>query len=134
MQSVRLSLIIIDVFQMTGLLRRTYYLNEQETKYVSIYFNNYDLKPYVKFGTFSGHAVFNEIQWFILVTFNGDIPNNKVHEIGDSQHNLSVHCGRYIRITSENTQVYLVKTLVAINGPDKWLHRQKSHQIRQATR
>jgi hypothetical protein len=45
---------------MTGLLRRTYYLNEQETKYVSIYLNNDDLKPYVKIAT-SGHAVLNEI-------------------------------------------------------------------------
>ena len=30
MQGARLSLVIINVFQMTGLLRRTYYLNEQE--------------------------------------------------------------------------------------------------------
>jgi hypothetical protein len=48
MQSARLSLVNIDVFQMTGLLRRTYYLNEQETKYVSIYLSKDDLKPYVK--------------------------------------------------------------------------------------
>jgi len=61
---------------MTGLLRRTYYLNEQETKYVSIYLNNDDLKPHLKIETSSGHAVLNEIQWFILVTFKSDIPNN----------------------------------------------------------
>ena len=109
MQSAHLSLVIINVFQMAGLLRRTYYLNEQETKYVSIYLNNGDLKPQVKIGTSSGHAVLNEIQWFILVTFKGDIPKNEVHELGDSQHTLSVYCGRYIRITSENTQVYLSK-------------------------
>ena len=47
MQSARISLVIINVFQMTRLLRRTYYLNEQETKYVSIYLNNDDLKPLV---------------------------------------------------------------------------------------
>jgi hypothetical protein len=88
---------------MTRLLRRTYYLNEQETKYVSIYLNNDDLKPYVKIGTSSGHAVLNEIQWFILLPFKSDIPKNKVHELGDSKHTLSVYCGRYIRITSENT-------------------------------
>jgi hypothetical protein len=44
MHSALLSLVIINVFQMTGLLRRTYYLNEQETKYVSTYLNNDDLK------------------------------------------------------------------------------------------
>jgi len=30
-------------------------------------------------------------------------------ELGDSQHILSVYCGRYTRITSENTQVHLSK-------------------------
>jgi len=88
---------------MTGLFRRTYYLNEQETKYVSIYLNNDDFKPQVKIGNFSGHAVLNEIQCFILVIFKSDIPKNKVHELGDSQHTLSEYCGRYMRITSENT-------------------------------
>ena len=72
------------------LLRRTYYLNEQETKYVSIYLNNDDLKATLKIGASSGHAVLNEIQWFILVTFKSDIPKNEVHELGDSQHTLSV--------------------------------------------
>jgi hypothetical protein len=43
MPSVRLSLDFIDVFQMTGLLRRTYYLNEKVTKYVSMYLDNSDL-------------------------------------------------------------------------------------------
>jgi hypothetical protein len=60
MQSARLSLFIINVFQMAGLLRRTYYLNEYETKYVSIYLNNDDLKPHLKIGTSSGHAMLNE--------------------------------------------------------------------------
>lgn len=109
MQSALLSQRFINVFQMTGLLRRTYYLNEKETKYVSIYLNNDDLKPHLKIGNSSGHAVLNEIQWFILVTFKSDIPKNEVHELGDSQHTLSVYCGRYIRITSENTQVCLSK-------------------------
>ena len=90
---------MVNVFQMAGLLRRTYYLNEQETKYFSVYLNNDDLKPRLKIGTFSGHAVLNEIQWFILVTFESDIPKNELHELGESQHNLSVYCGRYIRIT-----------------------------------
>jgi len=41
---------------MWSLLRRTFFLNEQETKYVSIYLSD-DLKPQVKIGNSSGHAV-----------------------------------------------------------------------------
>ena len=93
---------------MTGLLRPTYHLNEQETMYVSIYLNHDDLKPQVKIGT-SGHAVLNEMQMFILVTFKSDTPKNEVHELGDSQPTLLVYCGRYMHITSENTQVYVSK-------------------------
>jgi hypothetical protein len=96
---------------MTGLLRRTYYLNEQETKYVSIYLNNDDLKAQVKIRISSGHAVLNEMQWFILVTFKSDILKNGVHELGDSQHTLSVYSGRYIRIKSKNTEVYISKEI-----------------------
>jgi len=79
-----------------GLLRRTYYLNEQETKYFAIYLNE-NTKLEVKIVTLSGHAVWNEIY------IKTDIPKNEVHEVGDPQHSLSVFCGRYIRITSENT-------------------------------
>jgi hypothetical protein len=59
MQSALLNLYFISVFQMTawGLLRRTYYLNEQQTKYVSMYLNDDNLKPDVKIATPSGHAV-----------------------------------------------------------------------------
>ena len=78
MQSALLSLNIIDVFQMTGLLRRTFFLNQQETKYVSIYLNE-DLKLQVKIGTSSSHVVLNEMQWFILVTFKSNIAKNEVH-------------------------------------------------------
>ena len=93
---------------MYSLLQINCYLNERQTKYVSSYLNE-DLKPEVKIVTPSGHAVLNEIQWFILVTFASGVPKDKVHELGDSQHAVSVYCGRYIRITSENTQVYLSK-------------------------
>jgi hypothetical protein len=93
---------------MWSLLQCTYHLNEQGTKYVSIYMND-DLKTQVKIGTSSGHAVLNDTQWFILVTFKGDIPKSVVHEHGDSRHILSVYSGRYIRITSENTQVSVIK-------------------------
>ena len=46
-------------------------------------------------------------QWSILVTFKDKIPKGEVHELGDSRNTLPMHCGRYIRITSENTQVLL---------------------------
>jgi hypothetical protein len=90
MQSSLLNLYFINVFQMTawGLLRLTYYLNEQQTKYVSIHLNDDNFKPEVKIATPSGYAVLNEMQWFILVTFKSDIPKNGMHELGDPQHTL----------------------------------------------
>jgi len=74
-----------------NLLRRTYYLNEQQTKYVSIYPKDDNLKPKVKIGTPFGHAVLSEMQWFILVTFKGYTHKNELQELGDPQHNLSVY-------------------------------------------
>jgi len=87
------------------------YLTPQRAtkKNVSIYPNDDNLKPDVKIGTPSGHAVLNEIQCFILVTFKGDMPKNEVHKLGDSQQVLPVYSGMYIRITSNNTQVNLSK-------------------------
>ena len=67
---------------MTGLIRHTYFLNQQETKYVFIYLNE-GLKREVKIGTSSGHVLLNEMQWFILVTFTSNIVNNEVHNVGD---------------------------------------------------
>ena len=110
MQSVLLSLHIIDVFQMMGLIIRTSF-KDQHTKYFYMYLN-VGLKPQVRAGTSSGHMVLNDVDWFILVTLKSNIPKNEVHEIGDPRHTLSMYCGRYIGITSENTQVYLSKKLV----------------------
>ena len=109
MQSAHPSLVIINVFQMTGLLCRTYYLNEQETKYVCIYTNNEDLKPHAKIGTSSGHAVLNEIQWFILVTFKSDISKIKCTNL--VTRNIPCQCtvDDIYAFTSENTQLYLSK-------------------------
>jgi hypothetical protein len=53
MQSARLNLQIIDVFQKLSLLQRTYFLNEQETKYVSIYLKD---RSEVKIRNSSGHV------------------------------------------------------------------------------
>jgi len=108
MQSALLSLHIIDVFQMIELLRRTFFFNEQETKYVSVYLNG-DLKTQVKVWTSSDNVVLNDLQLFILVTFRSNISRNEVHKLGESRHTLSMYCGRYIHITCENTQVYLSK-------------------------
>jgi hypothetical protein len=74
---------------------------------VTVYLGD-DLKPYVKIATPSDHVVLNITQWFILVTFKSDMPNYKVHELGDPRHNLSVYFGPYIRITSENTLVKMI--------------------------
>jgi len=84
-------------------------LQQQQTKYVSIYLNYDNLKPELRIGTPSGHAVLNEIQWFVLVTFNSDMPKNEVHELGNPHHTLSLYCGRYIRITSGKAQVLISK-------------------------
>jgi hypothetical protein len=77
---------------MTVLLRRTFFLNEQDTKYVSIYLNE-DLKSQVKTVTSPGHVVLNDIQWFILVTFKSNILKNEAHELGDPCLTQSVYCG-----------------------------------------
>ena len=75
-------------------------------KKASVYLDD-NLRPQVKIETPSGRALLNDTQWFILVTFEDSIPNGEVHELGNSRHTLSLHCGRYIRITIENTQVLI---------------------------
>jgi len=65
--------------------------------------------PQEEIGTSSGHVVLNDVHWFILVTFKSNISKNEVHELCDSRHTLSMYCGQYISISSENTQVYLSK-------------------------
>ena len=59
-----------------------YLLPQRATKYIFIYLNFDNLKPEVKNGT-PGHAVLNQIQWFILVIFKGDITKNEMLELGD---------------------------------------------------
>jgi hypothetical protein len=76
--------------------------------YNSIYLNDV-LKPQVNIGTSSVHAMLNDTQRFILETIKSETPKSVVHELGDSRHTLSMYCGRYVRITSENTQVHLSK-------------------------
>jgi len=70
---------------------------------------NENLKSQVKFGTSSVHVVLNDLQWFIPVTFKSTASMNEVHKLAELLLTLLMYCGRYIRITSEKTQVYLSK-------------------------
>lgn len=94
---------------MWSLLERVYFLNKQRTKYVSLFLDE-NLTPQVKITSSSPNVVLNQIQWFILVTFKDAIAKNEVHELGDTRHTLSMYCGRYIRIMSEDIQVFLSKS------------------------
>ena len=82
--AVLLSLHIINVFQMWAfsLIQRTYNLNEKLRKKFFIYLDD-NLRPQLKIEAPSGRAVLNYTQWYILVTFEDNIPKGKVHELGD---------------------------------------------------
>ena len=64
----------------------------------------------MKIASSSRCVVLNQIQWFILVTFKSHIPNDEVYDLGDLHHTLSMHCGLYIRIMSEDVQVFSNKS------------------------
>jgi len=49
--------------------------------YVSICINDVNLNTAMKLGTSSGHALLNEIPWFILVKFKIEMPKNELHEL-----------------------------------------------------
>jgi hypothetical protein len=78
-------------------------------QYICIYLDE-NLTPQVKMACSTSHVVLNQIQWFILVTFKSQTPKGEVQELGDSLHTLSMYCGQYIRITSEDAQVVLNKS------------------------
>ena len=46
---------------------------------------------------------------FTLVTLKSIVSKNEVLQLGEPRHTQLVYCGRYTRITSENTKVYLSK-------------------------
>ena len=108
-QGVRFNLRVINIFRMWTLLEHVYFLNKQRTKYVSIFLDE-TLKPQVKIARSFRSVMLNKIQWSILVTFKSHIPKSEVYELGDPRHTLSLHCGRYIRIMSEDVQVFLNKS------------------------
>ena len=87
---------------------------------------NYNLRPQINIETPSGRARLNDTRWFILITFEDDIPKREMHEICDSRNTLSKHCGRYILNTSETILVLLGKKELAylmelaIACIDKW--------------
>ena len=68
------------------------YLTPQRAtkKNVSIYPNDDNLKPDVKIGTPSGHAVLNDMQLFILLTLKGD--NSRMKCTNLVTHNISCLC------------------------------------------
>ena len=107
-----LRLHIIDVFEMCAwtLLQRTYCLNEKEKKKVFVYLDD-NLRPQLKFEFPLGRALLNDTQWFILVTLKNIIPKGKLHDLGDSHHTLSMHCGPYMPIKNVNIQGLPSKTI-----------------------
>ena len=44
------------------------------------------------------------------MTLKSHTPKSELHELGDSRHTMSMHCGRYIRKMSEDVQVFLNKS------------------------
>jgi hypothetical protein len=106
MQSANLNRNVINVFQMPALLERVYYLNKQRKKHVCIYLDE-NLTTKLKIAGSTKHVVLNQIQWFILVTF--DSYKSAVNELGDSRNNLFTYCERYIRMKCGDDQVVLNK-------------------------
>ena len=104
MQSAPLNLHIIDVFEMMGLLHRNFSSTSKR--------KSWSLPEWGPQTTGEDWNFFMPcgVEWrTVLVTFKSNIQNNEVHELGNPRHTLSMYCGRYIRITSENTQMYLSK-------------------------
>jgi hypothetical protein len=99
----------INVFQIWTLLEHNNFLNKRRTKYVSVFLDE-TLQPHVKIASSSHSIVLNQTQWFILVIFKSHISKRIVHELGDLYNTLSMYCGRYIRIMSEDVQVLLNKS------------------------
>jgi hypothetical protein len=108
-QDVHFNLVIINVFHMSTLLERVYFLNKRRTNYVSIFLDE-NLSPQVKLVRSSRNVILNQIEWFILVTFKNDIPKSEVHELRDLRHTVSVYCGQYSRNTFEDVSVFLSKS------------------------
>jgi hypothetical protein len=77
------------------------------SKHVCVYLDD-DQAPQVKITARKDSVVLNEIQWFILVTFNEY--KCGIHELGDPSHNLFMYCRRYIRIKCGSDQVVLLLT------------------------
>jgi hypothetical protein len=86
MQSAVFNLYVF-VFQMWTLLEHVYFLNKQTTKYVSKLLDE-TLTEHEKVASSSSSVVLNQVQRFILVTFNSHIPRSEVREHGESRHTL----------------------------------------------
>jgi hypothetical protein len=67
------------------------------------------LTPYARILSGKHEVVLDQMQWFILLAFRNNIPDNKIHKLGDSLHTLDLYCGKYPRITCDNVHVVLTK-------------------------
>jgi hypothetical protein len=93
---------------MKRLLERVYYVNNSCTKYISLILDQH-LTPYVRIVSGKQEVILDQMQWFILLAFRKNIPDNKIHELGDSLHTLDLYCGKYPRITCDNVYVVLTR-------------------------
>ena len=93
---------------MWTLLVRVYFLNKQRSKHLSIFLVE-TLTPHVRIESSLRSEALNQTQRIVLVIFKSNTPKSEVHELGESSHTLSMPCGQYIRIMSEDFQVSLNK-------------------------
>jgi hypothetical protein len=93
---------------MKRLLERVYYVNNSRIKYISLILDE-NLTPHARIVSGKHAVVLDQMQWFIFVAFKNNIPDNKIHELGDSLHTLDLYCGKYARITCDHVNVVLTK-------------------------
>jgi hypothetical protein len=106
MQDAVFNLDVSNVFHMWRSLERVNILNKQMTKYVSIVLDK-TLTLQFKVVSSSRNVVLHEMQRFILAVFESHIPKSEMQELGDPPHTLSVSCGRYIRVMSQNVRGFI---------------------------
>lgn len=92
---------------MKRLLERVYFINSR-TKYISLVLDE-NLTFHARIVCGKQEVVLDLMHWFILVAFKNNIPENKIHELGDSLHTLDLYCGKYAKITCNNVHVVLTK-------------------------
>jgi hypothetical protein len=79
--------------QMKRLFERVYHVNNSRTKYISLVLDE-NLTPQARIVCGKQAVVLDQMQWFILVALKNNIPDNMIHELGDSLHTLDLYCGK----------------------------------------